>query len=174
MTPSGAADDTSAIVTLEAVDEEMLVRLTAVAVADAAANDVTPPVTPGDDWTPERVAWFQEYHRACRSGGAGSRRETAWAVVADGEPVGCVRLQCTDTPGVLEVGIWLARRVRGRGVGGAAIRAAIAEAARQGATGLVAETTATNSAALALLRRVGFVVNAVSADGAVHAERPVA
>lgn len=55
----------------------------------------------------------------------------------------------------LETGIWLARSFRGRGVGREALRLVKARAASAGAGVLVAETTAGNVGALALLKYAG-------------------
>ncbi len=55
----------------------------------------------------------------------------------------------------LETGIWLARSFRGRGVGREALRLVKARAASAGAAVLVAETTAGNVSALALLKSAG-------------------
>jgi RimJ/RimL family protein N-acetyltransferase len=144
------------VVALRAVDEDTLERMIAVALRDASANQVTPPVTPGEEWTPERVEWLRTSHRECRAGLDGPRAEATWAVLADGEVVGAVRLKRTDVPGVVETGIWLTRSVRGRGVGQQAVGAVVDEAAACGARVLRAETTRGNAAALALLRRLGF------------------
>jgi RimJ/RimL family protein N-acetyltransferase len=57
--------------------------------------------------------------------------------------------------GALETGIWLARSFRGRGVGREALRLVKARAASAGAAVLVAETTAGNVGALALLKYAG-------------------
>lgn len=55
----------------------------------------------------------------------------------------------------LETGIWLARSFRGQGVGREALRLVRARAASTGAAVLVAETTAGNVGALALLKYAG-------------------
>ena len=74
------------VVTLAPVDDAVLAALTRVAVADAAADEETPPQTSDGQWSAERVAWFEGYHRACRAGLSGSRREAVWAVLVDGSP----------------------------------------------------------------------------------------
>ncbi|WP_409484038.1 GNAT family N-acetyltransferase [Arsenicicoccus dermatophilus] len=152
-----------ATVTLAAVDDELLARLVTVATTDATAGEVTAPITPGDDWTPERVAWFEDYHRRCRAGLTGPAGEAIWAILTDVDPVGCVRLRVTDEPGVLETGIWLARSARGRGISTAATRLVLAEARRQGARRVVADTAQTNVAAQGLLRSAGFALAAAGA-----------
>ena len=150
------------------VDAAMLPRLREVAVADAAADDVTPPLTPGPEWTPERIAWFEDYHRACAAGLDGPRREATWAVLVDGEPVGAVRLGRTDEPGVAETGIWLARRARGRGIAPTALGAVVELACDAGLSAIRADTSVTNLPALAALRRLGFTL-APAVEGRVGA-----
>ncbi|MCH8614291.1 GNAT family N-acetyltransferase [Arsenicicoccus dermatophilus] len=157
-----------ATVTLAAVDDELLAHLVTVATTDATAGEVTAPITPGDDWTPERVAWFEDHHRRCRTGLTEPSGEATWAVLSGADPVGCVRLRTTDEPGVLETGIWLARSVRGRGISTAATRLVLDQARRQGARRVVADTAATNVAAQGLLRSAGFAL-APAAAGRVGA-----
>ncbi|MFW3385334.1 UNVERIFIED_CONTAM: GNAT family N-acetyltransferase [Kocuria sp. CPCC 205274] len=72
--------------------------------------------------------------------------------------VGSVRLKHTDERGVLEMGIWLTRGARGRGVGRAAMVAALRQADSIGASGVRADTTVSNGGALAVLRRLGFTL----------------
>src|SRR3954447_8170607 len=103
-------------VELVAVDDDVLWRLVAVAVQDAAAAEVTPPVGAGAGWTSQRVDWLRAYHRDRRPGLDGPLGEATWAVVVDGEVAGAVRLHRTAETGTAETGIWLARSARGRGV----------------------------------------------------------
>jgi RimJ/RimL family protein N-acetyltransferase len=70
--------------------------------------------------------------------------------------VGAVRLGRTDEAGVLETGIWVTRGTRGRGVGQAAIAAVLDKATALGADAVRADTTSGNTAALSVLRRLGF------------------
>lgn len=157
---------------LRPVDDDLLPRLVDVAVSDAAADEVTPPL--GDrsnSWTPQRVSWFEDYHRACRAGLGGERREAAWAVCVEGAPVGCVRLQATSEPGELEIGIWFARSARGRRLARPAVEAALAEARRLGARAVVADTATTNTAARRLLTSLGF--ECTVGDERVRASRPL-
>lgn len=79
--------------TLVAVDETVLEKLVHAATTDAAADEVTPPLTPGSDWTPARVAWLRSFHRDRRAGLASSAAEATWAVVVDERVVGSVRLK---------------------------------------------------------------------------------
>lgn len=145
------------------VDAACLDALVAAAVADAAPDDVTPPLTAGEGWTGERIAWLRAYHRDRQGGLDDPPFEVAWAVRSGGRVLGAVRLRRT-APGEAEIGIWLVRAARGMGVGTRAVAFALARARqhddllRVGAT-----TSAENVAAQALLRRLGF---AVSGDAA--------
>ncbi len=142
------------------MDDGVLDALVAVATADAAADEVTPPLGGATGWTPARVRWLRAFHRAARTG-----EQRTWAVLDDdGAVVGSVRLAATDEPGVVETGIWLCRSARGRGLALAALRAVLVEA---GGVTVVARTTAANRGALALLEALGFV--GVEHDGAVTA-----
>ncbi|WP_375429779.1 GNAT family N-acetyltransferase [uncultured Friedmanniella sp.] len=107
------------------VDETVLDELVALATTDASADEVTPSVTSGSSWTIERIAWLRDYHRGCRSGLDGSKGEATWAVVVGGQAAGSVRLKRTEIAGVVETGIWLARRARGNGYGSAAVVAVV-------------------------------------------------
>ncbi|MFC0674544.1 GNAT family N-acetyltransferase [Brachybacterium hainanense] len=157
---------------LRTIDDALLAELLRVAVLDAAADEVTPPLTPGHGWTPQRQDWFVAYHRRCRDGLAGPSGEAAWAVVVDGAPMGCVRLKRTAEAGVLEVGIWLRRSARGRGIGSQAMTAVLAEASAAGASAVVADTASGNRGACALLRAAGFTLTeSQTPDGRVGARR---
>lgn len=160
-------------VELLAVDEDVLDRLLRAAVADAAADEVTAPVTPGGGWTPERVDWMRALHRQARAGLDGPAGQATWAVLADGDVVGAVRLKRADEPGVLETGIWLTRGARGRQVGRQAVAGVLERAAMTGAHAVLAVTTADNLAALALLRRLGFECGPPDPCGRVPARRPM-
>ncbi|WP_229741816.1 GNAT family N-acetyltransferase [Kocuria dechangensis] len=130
---------------------------------------MTPPLTVGPAWTSARVAWLRDFHRARRPGPAGPAGEATWAVVLDEQVVGSVRLKHTDEHGLLEMGIWLTRSARGRGVGRAAMDATLRQAATLGATQVQADTTVANAGALALLRRLGFTLVLAEDGQAVRA-----
>ena len=140
------------------MDEVVLEALVRAATSDAAADDVTPPVSAGPAWTAERITWLRAFHRDRRAGLDGPAAQATWAVLADERVVGSVRLARTDRPGTLETGAWLTRSARGRGVGTAALAAVLAEAAAWGADAVRADTRATNVKALAVLRRLGFTL----------------
>ncbi len=163
-------------VALVDVDETVLDQLVRVATTDASANEVTPPLTGGNSWNKARVTWLRNFHRDCRGGLDGPRRESTWAVSSSDGIVGSVRLKRTEAPDVLETGIWLARSARGRGVGTAAAAAVVELATTLGATTVRADTTSTNIHALAVLERAGFSLSRTESSSSVHAllkTRPV-
>ena len=168
MSPS--AEQVPAVALVD-VSEPVLERLLAVALHDADADEVTPPLGTAAGWNTERISWFRAYHHAAAAGLDGPARQKSWAITADGELAGSIRLARvpgTGTEpfardgGALETGIWLGRSFRGRGIGGEALRLVKAEAAAAGADLLEAETTAGNAAAQALLRAAGA---ALAVDG---------
>ncbi|MEW2085161.1 GNAT family N-acetyltransferase [Streptomyces sp. NPDC005283] len=158
---------------LRHVDEEILQGLLAVAVNDAASDEVMPPVAGPPGWTPARQDAFRAWHWARRPGLAGPLRESTFAIVVDGHIVGSARLACRDSQEVLETGMWLARSARGRGIGTAALQALLNEAARGNVRLLVAETTATNLGAIAALRRNDARLTTDPHNGHVHAQLPL-
>lgn len=147
------AADLPVAVSLVEVADDVLERLLAVAVRDAAANEVTPPLGKAEGWTAERIDWFRDYHRQA-TGLDGPTRQKTWAISYVGGLAGSIRLRWTG-PGTLETGIWLTRCCRGLGIGREALRQVKVLAAAAGATALVADTTSGNRAALALLRGSG-------------------
>jgi len=153
-------------VALVDVDEAILARLVDAAITDAWANEVTAPVTTGIDWSPARILWLKDFHRSRRAGLSGPAAEMTWAILVGDQIVGSVRLKRMTVPGVLETGIWLTRRARGRGVGQLALTCVLSTAATLGARGVRADTTADNGGALGVLRSLGFDLTA-SNDGAV-------
>ena len=164
MSPSA---ELSVAVSLVDVGEDVLEHLLSVAIQDADADEVTPPLGSAAGWNSERISWFREYHHAA-SGLDGPARQKSWAISYDGKLAGSIRLRRTGR-GTLETGIWLARGYRGRGIGHEALRQVKAHAAASGATELEAGTTSGNSAALALLRGAGaeLVFAGVSSAAAV-------
>ena len=154
-------------VSLVPVDEDVLAELVAVATSAATAGEVTPPLTPGDDWTPARISWMENFHRQRREGLDGPAREATWAVVVGGSVVGAVRLKALSEPHALETGIWLARYDRGKGCGRQAVAAVLKHAAAAEAHEVLAETTSANKAAQGLLRSLGFALVATE-DGRVR------
>ncbi len=159
-------DDSS--LALVPVDDEVLDQIVEAATTDASADEVTPPLSAGNEWTPERVAWLRNYHRANREGLAGATGEATWAVVASGAVLGSARLKLTNQAGVLETGIWLTRSSRGHGIGSAAMKAILVEASKSGAHGLRAVTAENNFGALSVLRHLGFELDKAT-NNRVHA-----
>ncbi|MGW1892710.1 GNAT family N-acetyltransferase [Streptomyces sp. NPDC002004] len=160
-------------VELRPVDEELLRGLLAVAVADAEPGEVMPPVPGPPGWTAARRDAFLAWHRERTAGLNGPRHEATYAVLADGVVVGSARLAQRGGPAVLETGIWLGRSARGRGIGTAAVRALVDEAARCGALAVVADTTDTNRAAVSALRRNGAALTSDPATGEISARLPL-
>lgn len=153
------------------LDDGVLERLLATAVADADPVEVMPPVDGPPGWTEANRATFRAFHRARYGGLQGELRTVMFAVLLDRLVVGMIRMTWRDEPGVMETGMWLGRSARAQGVGVAALRALLAEAARAQARVVVAETTRTNGAAVGALRRCGAVL---TDDGAaVRARIPV-
>ena len=179
MCPS--AEPVPAVALLD-VSEDVLEQLLELALRDADADEVTPPLGTTAGWNTDRISWFREFHRAAAAGLDGPAGQKTWAIRCDGQLAGSIRLKRMDPEpaeagdgaaggggagsgggtgagdgggGALETGIWLARSFRGRGVGREALRLVKARAASAGAAVLVAETTAGNVGALALLKYAG-------------------
>lgn len=152
------------------IDDQVLALLVTAATEGAAPDEVTPPLTSVATWTPERIAWLHDFHRDRRPGLDGAAKEATWAVVVDGAVVGSVRLRRTEDPDALEVGIWLIRGVRGRGLGRSIMAEVMEEAKALGAVRLHADTTRDNAAALAVLRDLGFIRTPNGRGQDVHAD----
>ncbi|MGP4032683.1 GNAT family N-acetyltransferase [Pseudarthrobacter sp. 1C304] len=135
------------------VSGAVLEQLLVVAIQDADADEVTPPLGSAAGWNSERISWFREYHHAA-AGLDGPAQQKSWAISAGGKLAGSIRLRRTG-PDTLETGIWLARSHRGKGIAREALRLVTERAAASGAAFLEADTTAGNTAALALLRSAG-------------------
>lgn len=149
---------------LAAVDDTVLEQLVHSAARDDAANEVTPPVSPGGSWTAARFGWQRDFHRGRRAGPDGPAGEATWASIVDEKVVGSVRLKRTDERDLLETRIWLTRRARGHSLGPAVMVAVLQQAIVLGAARVRADTTAGNAAALNVLRRLGFTL-ALGSDG---------
>jgi RimJ/RimL family protein N-acetyltransferase len=137
------------------VDESVLAELIEAATTDATADEVTPPLTDGPQWTAARIEWLQQFHRSHRGG---LSDQTVWAVLVDGAVAGQVRLRRLTEDGVGETGLWLRRSMRGRGIGTAVVRAVVNQAVVAGLHRVTAETTVTNLPARRTLERAGFTV----------------
>ncbi len=163
-------------VVLADVTEAVLADLLTLALAETDPDEVTPPRGAVGGWNSERIEWFREYHRAAAAGLDGPAAEKTWAIYCNGAPAGSVRLRRTGSGspepdaanaapaaggrdrGSLETGIWLARSMRGRGIGSETLRLIKDLAKAAGADTLVAETTVGNRGALSLLRSAGAVL----------------
>ncbi|GAA2144596.1 hypothetical protein GCM10009825_36270 [Arthrobacter humicola] len=243
MSPS--AEPVPAVELLD-VSEAVLEQLLELALRDADADEVTPPLGESAAWNTDRISWFREFHHAAAAGLDGPAQQKSWAISCDGQLAGSVRLKRigpgpgsavgamkplepgtggagaagagaggaiepgiqpaaspadaprtgspagggaiepgiqpaaspADAPrtgspaggGALETGIWLGRSFRGRGVGREALRLVKALAVSAGASHLVAETTAGNVGAIALLKSAGaeLVTGAASATATVQ------
>lgn len=149
-----------ASVRLQVIDDGVLERLLAVAIAQAEPGQVMPVDGPGG-WTPARQAAFREFHRAHYGGLDGPRQTVMFAIevgpagASAGETVGMIRMSRCGQPGVVQTGMWLGRLARGRGIGTAALRALLVAAAAAGAHTIIADTTTDNEPALRMLRRCG-------------------
>ncbi|AOT04485.1 GNAT family N-acetyltransferase [Arthrobacter sp. U41] len=161
MSPS--AESVPAAVRLLDVSDAVLDQLLTVAIQDADADEVTPPLGSAGGWNSERISWFREYHHAA-AGLDGPAQQKSWAISADGELAGSIRLKRIGAD-TLETGIWLGRSFRGHGIAREALRLVIARAGASGAAVLEATTTAGNAAALVLLRSSGAELEEAEASG---------
>jgi RimJ/RimL family protein N-acetyltransferase len=141
-------------VTLRPLDDGLVGALLTLAVGSATPEEVMPPVAGEPGWSAERRRAFDAFYRAHLDGFAGPRATVMYVVLDGDEVAGMLRLT-RFAAGVLQTGTWLGRGHRGRGVGRAALAAALAEARAFGAQAVVAQTTAGNTAALAVLRAHG-------------------
>jgi hypothetical protein len=90
-------DGVPVVVRLLAVDDDVLERMVRAALTDASVNEVTPPLTPGEEWTPERVAWLRAFHRSRRTGLDGADGEATWAVLDAARARGLRRVRADTT-----------------------------------------------------------------------------
>ncbi|MCM0676292.1 GNAT family N-acetyltransferase [Micromonospora phytophila] len=155
-------------VRLEPVDERNLEALLSVAAAEAEPGDVMPPVEAPAGWSHARREAFREFHRASFGGLGGPTATQMYAILVGGEVVGMIRMRRCDEPGTVETGMWLGRSARGQGIGPAALRELLNEAAAAGMRLVVAETDPSNLGALSVLQKCGAKLR--GANGRVHAE----
>ena len=142
-------------VRLTPIDEQTLEPLLSVAVAEAEPDDVMPPVEAPAGWSHARREAFRAFHRARFDGLNGTTRTLMFAIMVDGDVVGMIRMSHRDEPAAMETGMWLGKSARGQGIAATALRLLLAEAVGAGARLVVAETTADNTPAIAVLRRAG-------------------
>ena len=103
MSPS--AEPVPAVALLD-VSEAVLEQLLELALRDADADEVTPPLGTTPGWNTDRISWFREFHRAAAAGLDGPAGQKSWAISCDGQLAGSVRLRRTDTepPGAVDGG----------------------------------------------------------------------
>ena len=103
MSPS--AEPVPAVALLD-VSEDVLEQLLELALRDADADEVTPPLGTAPGWNTDRISWFREFHRAAAAGLDGPAGQKSWAISCDGQLAGSVRLRRTDTepPGAVDGG----------------------------------------------------------------------
>ena len=65
MCPS--AEPVPAVALLD-VSEDVLEQLLELALRDADADEVTPPLGTTAGWNTDRISWFREFHRAAAAG----------------------------------------------------------------------------------------------------------
>jgi RimJ/RimL family protein N-acetyltransferase len=156
-------------VQLVALNDVTLAQLVLHALPDTDIGEVMP-LSPGPaTWTPQRLREFITFHHGRRGGLHEPLGEVSFVIMVDGIASGVVRLQRIASDS-LEVGMWLTRSVRGRGIGGQVLADVAHKAAEFGARKLVANTTTPNRAALAVLTRIGADIHAPRPDGRVGAE----
>jgi RimJ/RimL family protein N-acetyltransferase len=156
------------VVRLTPVDERLLPPLLSVAVAETTPDEVMPPVEAPPGWSDARRVAFCDFYRSHHRGLRGPTRTLMYAILCDGDVVGMIRMARRDDPDTLETGMWLANSARNQGVGVAALRLFLGEAALVGARRLIAQTTAGNVAAIGVLRRCGAALTVTGLE--VHAE----
>ncbi len=159
------------VVRLTPVDERLLQPLLSVAVAETKPDEVMPPIEAAPGWSDARRDAFCDFYRSHHAGLGGPRRTLMYAILCDGDVVGMIRMARRDETDTMETGMWLGRSARGQGIGVAALRLLLGEAALTGAHRVVAETTAANVAAIGMLRRCGAVFTVNGPE--VHAEIPI-
>ncbi|SEQ93426.1 GNAT family N-acetyltransferase [Actinokineospora terrae] len=158
---------TNPVVRLVPLDEATTERLLSVAVHEARPTDVMPTQDGADTWTPATENAFREFHRSHFHGANGT---VMYAVESEGSLTGMIRMARVSQDEA-ETGMWLGRSARGKGIGTAALRALVAEAAAAGVRTIVADTTSGNSAALGALRTCGATLTHHGDD--VRAELPI-
>lgn len=132
-----AAHDLLRGVALRDLDEDLLQELLTLAVASAAPDEVMPPQPGPPGWSAPRRAAFLAHHRARLAGPGGPAREQVVAVLVEGRVVGAGRIRAREDPGVHEVGLWLGRSARGRGIEEAVLAALAARSRTAGAQAVV-------------------------------------
>lgn len=157
------------VVQLCELDDAALEQLVLNALSDTDIGEVMPSTAGPTSWNSLRVQEFLAFHESRRGGLDGPVGEVSFVVRVDDLACGVVRLE-RISPERLEVGMWLTRSARGRGIGGQVLAAAADKAVAFGARTLLADTSAHNVAALAVLLRAGARLDAPTPEGRVRAE----
>lgn len=157
-----------AAVELAPLTADNLEDLLGAAVADADPEEVMPPVAGSPGWNEARRDAFRRFHRSRAL--APEPGEAVYVITVDGRAAGAARITPipSQAAGSVEIGIWIGRSHRGRGVGRQATAGLVVLARQRGATRIVASTNATNIAAQRLLQGVGATITAT--DGTLDAE----
>ncbi len=158
-------------VELRLLDEANLSELLDAAVADADPADVMPPVSGPPGWTEDRRRAFCDFHRS-RSIATAEPAESTYVITLDDRVIGAARLQ--PSGGSVEMGIWIGRSHRGRGIGRLVAAELLTLAQQTDATRIVASTTSHNTAAQQLLRGIGATLTPTgdAVDAVVETHRP--
>ena len=139
---------------LRNLDEQLLEELLEAAVKDADPSEVMPPVAGPPGWTRQRREAFVRFHRERAL--TPDPAETTFAIQHGHAVVGAARLEpLADEPGAVELGVWLGRSVRGRGMAHKVLLAVVDAARAMGARHLLASTTTSNTAAQRALAALG-------------------
>ena len=101
-----------------------------------------------------------------------TRRETDWAVVADGEAVGGAGYAPRHVPGLAEVGYWIVAERRGAGLATAAVELVVERALAAGIERLQATVEPWNAASQRVLEKAGFEREGLLRGYARHGSGP--
>lgn len=156
---------------LRPLSEANLSELLDVAVADADPAEVMPSVPGPRGWTDNRRRVFCDFHRA-RSIAAAEPTEITYVIILDDRVIGAARLQPSGDS--VEMGIWIGRSHRGRGIGRLVVADLVTLAQQTDAARVVASTTSRNAAAQRLLRGIGATLTTTgdAVDAELDARHP--
>lgn len=139
---------------LRRLDEDLLSELLETAVKDADPGEVMPPVAGPPGWTRQRRDAFVRFHRERAL--AEQPVERTFAIIFEDAVVGSARLEAVpDEPGGVELGVWLGRSLRGRGLAHKVLIELVDAARSMGARHVLASTTTSNPAAQRALAALG-------------------
>lgn len=139
---------------LRHLDEELLGELLETAVREADPGEVMPPVAGPPGWIRQRRDAFLDFHRERTL--AERPTEATFAILLEESVVGAARLEpVPDESGAVELGVWLGRSVRGRGLAHKVLTELVDAARSMGARHVLASTTVSNPAAQRALAALG-------------------